>query len=595
MSHVFRGVGSFNVTLTVVSDRNLSSSLTKSVTIAAGAPPTADFVFSPTNPQIGQSVNFNASTSKAGAGHQISSYAWDFGDGGKGSGVSPTHAYGTAGTYNVVLIVTDEAGQTATASKGVPVAVTTSTPPPTADFVFSPAAPAVNQSVAFNASLAKAAPGHSITSYAWNFGDTGTGSGQTPSHTFGSAATYSVVLVVTDDLGQTGTASKTVPVSPTGTVPPPTALFVFSPATPTVGQTVLFNATQSTAAAGHTIANYSWSFGDGNTSNTNAVPTQFNVYANAGTYQVVLKVTDDLGQTGTTTLPIPVSSTSIPPPTAAFAFSPQQPAVGDTVSFDARASSAAQGHSIVSYKWTFGDNTGTFTSGTPTGTTHVYSQVTGAGTYAVVLVVTDDVGGTGATTQNVTVGNAPAPTAKFTFSPTSPVTGDTVIFDTAGTTTAQGQSIARFDWNFGDGTPISTCHVPPQGGDAAACTGGTNRTISHIYAAPGGYSVNLVVTDTAGRTGSVAATLTVGNGNPTASFTFSPGSGHTMNFDASASTAVGTSTIVTYAWLFGDGNSGSGGPLKSYTYSGSGTFSVRLTVTDNLGRSGTFTTSVNVP
>ena len=86
----------------------------------AGSQPTAAFVFSPTNPRVGQSVNFNASASRAGerlpwdfgevaavppsrvarrtgvgddtvtlletagvrpAGSSIASYTWDFGDG----------------------------------------------------------------------------------------------------------------------------------------------------------------------------------------------------------------------------------------------------------------------------------------------------------------------------------------------------------------------------------------------------------------------------------------------------------------------------------------------------------------------------------
>ncbi|MGH9968305.1 MAG: PKD domain-containing protein [Pyrinomonadaceae bacterium] len=46
----------------------------------------------------------------------ITSYAWSFGDGGTASGVTPTHAYASAGTYNVVLTVTDNLGAQATAN-----------------------------------------------------------------------------------------------------------------------------------------------------------------------------------------------------------------------------------------------------------------------------------------------------------------------------------------------------------------------------------------------------------------------------------------------------------------------------------------------
>ena len=89
----------------------------------------------------------------------------------------------------------------------------------------------------------------------------------------------------------------------------------------------------------------------------------------------------------------------------------------------------------------------------------------------------------------------PAPTARFTFSPTAPAPGRQVVFDTAGTTTAQGQTIVNYAWNFGDGTPI---------------TNDPNRTIAHTFTLAGTYTVNLVVTDSAGRTGSTSAQIIVG-------------------------------------------------------------------------------------
>ncbi len=41
---------------------------------------------------------------------QVVSYAWDFGDGSTGSGVTASHTYAVAGTYPVVLTVTDDRG-----------------------------------------------------------------------------------------------------------------------------------------------------------------------------------------------------------------------------------------------------------------------------------------------------------------------------------------------------------------------------------------------------------------------------------------------------------------------------------------------------
>jgi PKD repeat protein len=345
--------------------------------------------------------------------------------------------------------------------------------------------------VSFNASASKPGTGHQISTYAWDFGDGGRASGVNPTHGFGASGTYNVVLVVTDEVGQTATASKQVPVAVASSTPPPTALFVFSPTTPAAGQAVLFNATQSTASPGHTIMSYSWNFGDGNTSTSG--PTTSNTFVAAGTYQVVLKVTDDLGLTGTTTLPVPVSSSSnTAPPIASFAFSPQQPALGDTVTFDARNSTAAAGHSIASFKWTFGDNSGTVTATSPTGTTHVYSPASGAGTYVVVLVVTDDVGGTATATQNIQVGSPPAPTADFVA--TVNATTREVVFDASTSKAAQGQTITDYAWVFGDSATIF--HV-------------ATKTTTHTYPGSGSFSVTLTVTDSAGRTGVTSKSVVV--------------------------------------------------------------------------------------
>jgi hypothetical protein len=56
-----------------------------------------------------------AASSDADAGQTLT-YAWDFGDGSTGTGVSVSHAYTTAGIFNVQLIVTDPLGLADTVS-----------------------------------------------------------------------------------------------------------------------------------------------------------------------------------------------------------------------------------------------------------------------------------------------------------------------------------------------------------------------------------------------------------------------------------------------------------------------------------------------
>jgi len=64
---------------------------------------------------IAQNVAFSGAGSFDPDG-TIASYLWSFGDGGTGSGITPTHAYATAGTYNISLTVTDNLGAPTTAN-----------------------------------------------------------------------------------------------------------------------------------------------------------------------------------------------------------------------------------------------------------------------------------------------------------------------------------------------------------------------------------------------------------------------------------------------------------------------------------------------
>jgi PKD repeat protein len=59
-------------------------------------------------------------------------------------------------------------------------------------------------------------PDGSVQSYAWTFGDGGTSTGVSPSHSYASGGTYSVRLTVTDDASGTGTATTSVTVALAG-------------------------------------------------------------------------------------------------------------------------------------------------------------------------------------------------------------------------------------------------------------------------------------------------------------------------------------------------------------------------------------------
>ncbi len=86
-----------------------------------GRSPTASFSFTPSLPDAGQSVTFDASPSTE-PGHTITDYSWDFGDGSHGDGQAPTHTYTKAGDYTVTLAVTDDEENSGQVSRVVPVA-----------------------------------------------------------------------------------------------------------------------------------------------------------------------------------------------------------------------------------------------------------------------------------------------------------------------------------------------------------------------------------------------------------------------------------------------------------------------------------------
>jgi PKD repeat protein len=210
VTHSFSIAGSFPVTLTATDSIGASNSITQAVTVGQGALPTAIFIVSPSAPIVGQNLNFNAAQSRPAPGRTIRFFDWDFGDGSQGSGVQVGHAYATAGTFTVLLTVTDDAGRTATAAQPVTVA----TGDPTADFTFSPAAPTSTTSVQFDAGGSKPATGRTIVSYDWSFGDgTPHGAGVTTAHVFAVPGTYTVRLTVTDDQGRTSFVTKSITVS----------------------------------------------------------------------------------------------------------------------------------------------------------------------------------------------------------------------------------------------------------------------------------------------------------------------------------------------------------------------------------------------
>jgi PKD repeat protein len=161
---------------------------------AGTAAPEAGFSASPTSGDAPLTVNFTDQSTG-----EITSWAWDFGDG--STSKNPSHTYQTAGTYTVSLEVTGPGGsdteiKTGYVIVGEPEVIT-------AEFSATPTSGNVPLEVQFTDQSTG-----EITSWVWDFGNGGTSSEQNPSHTYEAAGTYTVSFEVTGP-GGSDTETKT--------------------------------------------------------------------------------------------------------------------------------------------------------------------------------------------------------------------------------------------------------------------------------------------------------------------------------------------------------------------------------------------------
>lgn len=211
VSHEFRAVGVFLVTLTVADSRGATAVSSQSVTVAAGTPPTATFRFSPTTPAVSAEIFFTAEESKAAAGRRIVSYSWSFGDGSGGSGVTTNKRFDVPGTYVVVLTVLDDAEQKGTQQQSVTIGA--SGTGPVVDLIVSPTGTiGIGTSVFFD-STASTGPSP-ILNWEFNYGD-GTIENSAvgrQSHVYTAAGTYTARVTVTDSQGRKAAKEASVKV-----------------------------------------------------------------------------------------------------------------------------------------------------------------------------------------------------------------------------------------------------------------------------------------------------------------------------------------------------------------------------------------------
>jgi PKD repeat protein len=581
-SHTYASAGTYSTTLTVIDNSGGTNSVSHDVQIIpVNTPPVAIFTEAITN----LSAAFDASGSSDPDG-TVASYAWDFGDGTTGTGATPSHLYTTGGTYTVALTVTDNQGAATSISHTITVAAANI--PPTASFTATP----TGLSTAFNAA-GSTDPDGTVASYDWDFGD---GSPHAtvvaPTHVYAAGGTYTVTLVVTDNLGASGSASQAVTVVKPNV--PPTASFTAAAS----ALAVSVDASGSTDDG--TITGYAWDFGDGT---TGTGVTASHTYAAAGTYTIALTVTDNGGLTGTTSKVVTASITTTLAEdhferTATSGWgsavsggawtmsSPANSSVGGGVGMLSFTGGATRKGILASVSATDADITTDISFN---------KTITGGGAFAGIVArqtATDYyqgrirflVGG-GLAVQILQGGSTVLANAAVpgTYTPGTSLTIRTQISGTSPTT------IKAKIWPTGTAEPVAwgvTTTSSVAGLQSAGSVGIVSYASASITNSPLlGTFDNFVAT-----AGGVVVPPPV-NIAPTAAFTSSVAD-LVATVDASTSTDP-DGTIAGYAWNFGDGTTGTG-VTAAHAYAAAGTYTVTLTVTDNAGATGTATGTVTV-
>ncbi|WP_313477351.1 PKD domain-containing protein [Microbacterium sp.] len=522
-SYTYAESGSYTVKLTVTDNRGAKTTESTELVIVENEAPVAVI----TDPLVCDrlSCQFDGSGS-SDADDSVASYEWDFGDGTTPSTeASPTHTFGEAGTYSVRLTVTDEFGATATAS--VEVAALANQPP--VAVIGEPSCDALSCEFS-GADSSDPDSGDAVTAYSWDFGDgSAAASGVTASHTFAAAGTYTVTLTVTDESGATGSTTHELEVVVSSGPVTTAAQFVGKSAVmrqqtasaavsvPDGVQAgdllVLFvtvnDATEGTGPAGAG----EWTLKKRVVSGPLAVST-------------FTKVADgsEVGQSVTMTWPSSTFRTDLTmvayrgvgeggvevleSATAANVSSHRTPAVtvqGEkrvALSFWADRSSSTTG-------WTAPAGIEVVSTQAGTGGGRVSSLLTAetvdGGTYGPLVATTD---ATSARDVTMTLLLAPTVTegggtpADLNNPPTASIAPPTcdllscALDGSASTDPDDGDSIAAYSWNLGDGS--------------AAKAG---ATVSHTYAAAGTYTVTLTVTDQSGAEAETSRSVNVTDGS----------------------------------------------------------------------------------
>ncbi|MCB0640690.1 MAG: PKD domain-containing protein, partial [Phaeodactylibacter sp.] len=418
---------------------------------------------------------------------------------------NPQVFYETPGTYDVTLTVTNSAGQDMMAL----VDYITVESLPMADFSNT-----VNGATVDFTNLSVHAD-----SYQWFFGDSNSSTATSPTHTYASDGTYTVMLLAENNCDTDTLIGEVVIVTP--------PLGGFS-ADVTSGCADL--AVQFTDESTDNVTGWSWTFAGGDpatSSDSNPLVT----YTQAGTYTVTLEVTNAAGNNTVTEVGYIVVDDV---PTAGFTESIN----GNMVDFTNTSTNAT------SYSWDFGDTT----TSTETDPSHSYAM---DGTYTVTLTASNACGDV-VLTQEVVI--LTPPTAGFSADVTSGCADLVVQFSNEST-----ENATSWLWTFSGGNPATS----------------TDQNPVVTYTQAGTYTVTLEASNGAGSDAVTQTNYIVVDDVPVPGFT-SVSNSDMVDFTNTSTNAT------TYSWDFGD-NSTSTEVNPTHTYAMDGTYTVTLEATNACG------------
>ncbi|MFK5970650.1 MAG: PKD domain-containing protein [Candidatus Marithrix sp.] len=279
-----------------ISNCKLTMDQIKNVTAKFKINPTARLNVFPTKGIVPLKISLEGNNSTDEDG-KIIEYIWESSNGQQVVGASTEIKFNHAGTYNIVLTVTDNDGLTDSVEQTV---IVEKNKLPISAFTVSPKNGIAPLTVNLDASASNDPDGE-LESYEWISSDGHKNVGKTTDMTFDKEGQFEITLTVTDNGNSTTTATQNISVGENSL---PIPQFILTPETGKEPLSVVVDARSSYDSDGH-IADYQWETSDGQTAFDDTANFTFDT---AGEYEITLTVADDKDSTDNLTKIVTVTT-----------------------------------------------------------------------------------------------------------------------------------------------------------------------------------------------------------------------------------------------------------------------------------------------